>query len=281
MSAFLYTAADAFASSIVQFAAGFASALLLRRLSVFGRLGARLGGRLGPASGPAAWAAVAASALVGSLLPLGPAGAVPIAAAALSLGFGAELAISFLCTNLFFDSLVPFADPTFIWRTGYLRFLFALAAGIIGGLLALRAREAALLSFRSGALPSLRSARPDYRERVGSGAHARDALASLGIGAAYFAAGALADAAFKRYLLAAIMAFAYTNPAASFIPGFFATRNVVNPFFLITMRIVAVLSDFSSLAALALVLRKRGFLRYFAYFAAWAFLLGLSAFFQV
>jgi hypothetical protein len=265
MSAFLYTATDAFASSIVQFAVGLALALLVRRLSFFGRLGARLG----PASGHAAWVAVVASALVGSLLPLGPAGTVPIAAAALSLGFGAELAIPFLCTNLFFNSLVPFTDPTFIWRTGYIRFLFALVAGIVGGLLALRARASALLAFRSS------------EERIGFGPHARDVLASLGIGAAFLAAGALADAAFRRCVLPAIMAFAYTSPLASFIPNFFATRNVVNPFFLLTMRIVTVLTDFCALAALALILKPRGFLRYFAYFAAWAFLLGLSAFFHV
>jgi uncharacterized membrane protein YraQ (UPF0718 family) len=277
MSAFLHTAVESFGSSLVQFALGFALALLVRRLSAFGGLGARLG----LASGPAAWAAIPASALAGALLPLGPAGAVPLAAAALALGFGAELAIPFLCTNLFFDSLVPFADPTFIWRTGYLRFLFALIAGIIAGLLAHRARKAALLSFRSGALPSLGGALRREGEGVGFGAHARDALESLGIGAVFLAAGAVADAAFKRYVLAAIMAFAYTNPAASFVPGFFATRNVVNPFFLITMRIVAVLSDFSILAALALILKPRGFLRYFAYFAAWAVLLGLSAFFEV
>jgi uncharacterized membrane protein YraQ (UPF0718 family) len=272
MSDFAIAALRRFAPSYIQFAIGLALAACFVSWPAARRAASRLSGAAA-ASARAAGAAVLAAALLGSAIPLGPAGAVPIAAAALALGLGPELAVSFLLANLLFNMLAPSADPTFVWRTGYVRVAFALVAGGLGGLLSLRFRKSSSLWFRSGGLCAL--IRPE-----GTGI-ARLILRCLAVGAAYLAAGALVDLAFRRYVLGAIMGLAYSSPTVSFLPEFFATRNVVNPFFLQTMRLAALLTNFAAYAAMALTLRPRGFLRYIAYLAAWAFLLGLSAFMKV
>jgi uncharacterized membrane protein YraQ (UPF0718 family) len=275
MSDFALAALRSFAPSFLQFAIGLALAACLVCWPAARRAASRLAEAVA-ASPRAAAAAVLAAALAGSAVPLGPAGAVPVAAAALALGLGPELAVPFLLANILFNMLAPSADPTFVWKTGYVRVVFALAAGGIGGLLALRFRKSSVLWFRSGGLCAL--IKP---EGAGVVRLVRLVLRCLAIGAAYLAAGALLDLAFRRYALGAIMGFAYSSPAVSFIPDFLATRNVVNPFFLQTMRLAALLTDFGAYAVLALILRPRGFLRYIAYFAAWAILLGLSAFMKV
>jgi hypothetical protein len=265
MLAYLSASAEIFASSLIQFSVGIALALLAYRLSVFGRIASRLQ----RASGAAAPGAVFVAALCGAILPLGPAGAVPIAGAVLASGLGTALAIPFLVSDLLFNPFAAFTDPTFIWRTGYLRLLFALVAGSAAGLIALRAKASSPSLLREISLPP----RP--------GAATRFALSGAGVGAVCLAAGALLDTAFKRYALGALVGFAYASPATSFVPEMLSTLNVVNPFFLLAMRILALLTDFSALAALALILKPKGILAYFAYFAAWAALLGLSAFLKV
>jgi hypothetical protein len=264
MLAFLSSSAASFAPCLIQFAVGCALAFPACRLIK----AARIPGSLRDGPGASALAAILASAACGALLPLGPWGAVPLAAAALAAGIGPELVLPFLSANLLFDSLQPFTDPTFIWRTGYARVLLALAAGSLVGLLARRMRPAALAALRVRSLPA-----------AGGGARARFFLALLGAALACLAAGALAGTAFRRYGLGALVAFLFTNPATAFLPAFFAARNVVNPFFLLAMRILAALTDFTALAALALLLRPRGILAYFAYFAALAAILSISAFF--
>jgi hypothetical protein len=157
-----------------------------------------------------------------------------------------------------------------------MRVAFALAVGSLGGILALRARVSAPPWFGLRALPAL-AGEAGAEAKLRGGA-ARGILVSLAWGAGFLALGAAADFAFKRHLLGAAVSFAYGSPALSFLPEFFAARNVGNPFFLLAMRIAALLTSFGAYAALALVLRPRGLVRYVAYLAAWALLLGLSAF---
>ncbi len=254
MLAFLSYSLAGFGSSLIQFVAGCALALPIYRLAKAGRIRAGIGN----ASGLAAFAGTLSASGLGVLLPLGLWGAAPMAAFALAAGLDLALAVPFLCANALFNSLVPFTDPTFIWRTGYGRIILALAAGSLGGLLALRARPCETSVFRP---------RP------------RSALPAIAASLACLAAGALADTAFRRYALGAVIGFLYASPATAFLPAFFARRNVENPFFLLAMRILATLTDFSALAALALILKPKGMLYYFAYFAAITAILSLSAFF--
>lgn len=195
---------------------------------------------------------VTAAAICGSALPLGIFGALPLAAAALSVG--PEAACAFIASNLLFNVLVPFNDPTFIWMTGYTRVVLALAAGILAGIAAHRLKDAGESLFRDKAKVSLRGIWP------------------------FAAAGALLGTAFRAYGLGALMNFMFTNPFTSALPYVFAQADVTNPFFILATRILMTLTDFSALAALAALLRLRGVVAYLVFFALLAALLGATAF---
>jgi hypothetical protein len=252
------------ASSLAQLAIGGAIALAIALRSASRRGTTRVSSPAG-SGGQAGLPAIAAAAALGSALPLGMAGAAPIAAAA-GAGLGLGPLLAFLCSNLIFDSLVPFADPTFYLRTGYARILLALAAGIVAGALA-KASKAG-----SGSL-----ARPQALESSGAAEGARRVLARLGIAVAVLALGAAADEAFRRYALGALVGFLFSSPATAPLAELFARGNVANPIFLLAMRLVMIATDLSALAALALVLRPKGLALYLGYFAALAAVLGASA----
>jgi uncharacterized membrane protein YraQ (UPF0718 family) len=275
MLEYLATAATLFASSLIQLVAGCAVVLIVSRTALgagFRKLADRspapaagfdLFGRLGSS---------ATAAACGALLPLGLFGAVPIAAAALSAGTGAELVLAFISSNILFNTLVPFSDPFFIWKTGYPRVILALAVGIAAALTAQLFKDAGRGLLRDRPLPSA------VAEAPGLGAGARYLLASFGATCPFMVLGALAGTAFRSYGLGALMNFMFTNPLTHALPYVFAQADVTNPFFLLATRILMTLTDLSGLAALALILNIRGIVAYFVYFALFAALLGATAF---
>ncbi len=258
MLGFTVASVTLFASSMVQFALTFVAARMVARVGLGERLRVSLGqGAAGeearrPGTGRKL-VRVAAAAVCGAALPFGVYGALPLAAAALYVG--GDAALAFIASNLLFNALVPFTDPTFIWRTGYPRVILALGAGLLAGLAAGRFKDAGRGLFREkAARVSLRAIWP------------------------FAAAGALAFSAFRSYGLGVIMNFMFTSPLTSALPYIFAQADVTNPFFILATRILMTLTDFSALAALAALLKIRGIIAYFVFFGLLAVLLGATAF---
>lgn len=271
-----------FVSSSIQLALGCAVAAILARIRAAERL-RRFAGR-GATSATRARGAVtgaaargAAAALCGAILPLGIFGSLPIASAALAIGVGAESVLAFLTSNLLFNTLVPFTDPFFIWRTGYPRVILAVAAGIGVALVGRRLKGSGRGLLRDRPLPAAPETAP-ATGKSGVGAVLRYLLASLAETWPYAAAGALIGTAFLSYGLGAIMNFMFTNPLTSALPYVFAQADVTNPFFILATRILMTLTDFSALAALAAILKVRGLVAFFVFFGLLAALLGTTAF---
>jgi hypothetical protein len=263
MNDFLAAVAIAIASLLAQFIAGCLVAVPLYRSRTGKALEARFRERK-----PAAFPLIAAAALCGLVLPSGGFGLLPVAAALSALGAGTPVVISFMVSNSIFNMRAPFADPVFTWANGYPRILLAFLAATAAGLLLSRGGGRGLLRDLS----------------VPEGLGARAALRYLGRNLErlwiFILAGAALDAAFRRWGLSALVAFLFTNPATSFLPSFFAEKNVTNPFFLLATRLIETLTDFGGLCALAAIFRPRAMALYFGFLGAAAILLGSSAFFQ-
>src|SRR5271169_7041042 len=218
------------------------------------------------------FAALAFFSVCGSLLPLGVFGAAPLFCALFAAGLPVPAALSFLCSNLLFNTLVPVGDPSFIWKTGYGRPVLAVAAALLAGSLRLLSRYRAAYLVRPQRLTPA----------VGASASPATAVRS----AAWFflralpfvVLGTAAEGVFQRFLLPEVIQFLAANPATSPVFGFMSSRNVGSPFFLLAMWVLVGVIDLAKLSTLAVILKAKGLLAYIGYFAGITALLAVSAF---
>lgn len=210
--------------------------------------------------------------ICGILLPLGIYGVIPLAAVLLIAGFRPGAVFPLLVSNIMFNMLVPFNDPSFIWRTGFRQIILAFAAGILTGVVASIPGLKGQDLIRNAFLPRIR----EYPSKIKMmAAYADDSFKKLG---PFLLAGAAADLLFHRYVLEfAVMAFYYTPFTAS-IPAFFSGYNVVSPTFLLTFKIVYMILNLVSLSALSAILKPRGVVMYIVYFSLMAAILALPTF---
>ena len=208
----------------------------------------------------------------GSLLPLGVFGTAPLFGALLAAGLPLPAAVSFLCSNLLFNMLVPLSDPSFIWKTGYGRPILAIAAALLAGCLCLLARCRTETIVRPRGLTRPVDATIDMGTSVRLiGTFFLWALPFVFVGTA-------ADGVFRRFLLREVLQFLAANPVTSPIFGFMSSRNVGSPFFLLAMGVLSGMIDLAKLSALVVILKLKGLLAYLGYFAGIAVLLAVSAF---
>jgi uncharacterized membrane protein YraQ (UPF0718 family) len=210
--------------------------------------------------------------LCGSFLPLGVFGVAPLFAALLAAGLPLPAAVSFLCSNLLFNMLVPLRDPSFIWKTGYGRPILAVAAALLAGCLCLLAR------CRSGSLVRPRELARAVDRTVELGTSVRLVGRFFVWALPFVFAGTAADGVFRRFLLREVLQLLAASPITSPIFGFMSGRNVGNPIFLLAMWVLGGMIDLAKLSALAIILKLRGLLAYLGYFAGIAALLAVSAF---
>lgn len=208
----------------------------------------------------------------GSLLPLGVFGIAPLFCALLAAGLPLPAALSFLCSNLLFNMLVPLRDPSFIWKTGYGRPILAVAAALLVGSLCLMAR------CRAEPLVRPRGLTRAVDRTVDLGTSVRLVGRFFVWALPFVFAGTAADGVFRRFLVREVLQFLAANPATSPIVGFMSSRNVGNPFFLLAMWVLSGMIDLAKLSTLAVILKPKGLLAYFGYFAGIAALLAISAF---
>lgn len=217
-------------------------------------------------------ALIVAFSLLGALLPLGPYGVIPIFAALLAAGLKPFIALPLLIANTCFNMLIPYNDVSFTWRTGIERVIFALFAAILAGM-AFRifvGRGKGLL--RLDNITALGEINGNLKGSFGIIAR------NISLAGPYLIVGVIVDTVFHKYIWWDFLNFITHNSYTDFIPGFFSRFNVTNPLFLLALTIALILLDLVRTFAYALIFRLKGLSVYYIYFAAWALLLGMSAF---
>lgn len=124
MSSLLWEAGNITLSHFVQFTIGFVLSIMLYYIPVPVEKAEKHNG----------YVTIIAAALLGMLFPLGIYGLIPIIVALSKMGFRFNTLLPFLLSNTLFNSLVPFYDPSFTWRTGMPRVILAFLAGVMVGL---------------------------------------------------------------------------------------------------------------------------------------------------
>lgn len=224
---------------------------------------------------------IALLSLTGIILPLGIYGIIPLIAALLAAGFNGYAAGALLVSNVMFNMLIPGSDPGFIWKNGYRQLIFAFIAGFAAGLLVLLASNgegSAIASKGEGSavrqryMPGIRedASRPKMFVLL-----ADDSFRKLGL---LLVIGVIADTVFQRYMLGGIVNAFYSNPITEAIPTFFGSRNVSNPMFMLTFKIIYMLMNLINLFVLGAVLKIKWLIRYFGYYLLWAVVLAIPAF---
>lgn len=207
---------------------------------------------------------IAVSSLMGILLPLGPFGLIPVAVIAYSTGLKLYSIAPMFITGLIFNSMTPFTDPTFVWKTGYLRVLFAIIAGVLGGIVFW------LLRGQEGRLHKLNKAYPANMKQF-----VLETISTIG---PYLIIGTIAEALFKEYILYDFPGWIFNNPHFKTIPADLSHYNIMNPYFSLAVLVFYTVANFQNLAAMLAMFRIKGLLYFYGFFAVCAILLSLTAF---
>jgi uncharacterized membrane protein YraQ (UPF0718 family) len=218
-------------------------------------------------------ALIIAFSLLGIILPIGIYGIIPIVSALIFIGFKEYVVVPIVFSNSLFNTLVPYSDPSFIWKTGILRVGFAFSSGIIIGLIFKVFRSRMKNSIKSSTLTVIETQAINLRNLI------LLFLRNVEILGKYLLIGITIDVIFHKYILFQSFSLFDTNHYLSLIPKFFSTHDVVNPYFLITMLIARMFLDLTKMSGIIAILNNRGLFRYFAYFIVLATLLSSSAFF--
>ncbi len=217
-------------------------------------------------------AIIALLSLTGVILPLGIYGIIPLIAALLTAGFNSYAAGALLVSNVMFNMLIPGSDPGFIWKNGYRQLIFAFIAGFAAGLLVLLASKREGSAVRQRYMPQIKEdpSKPKMLVLL-----ADDSFRKLGL---LLVAGVIADTVFQRYMLGSIVNAFYSNPITEAIPTFFGGRNISNPMFMLTFKIIYMLMNLINLFVLTAILKFKWLIRYFGYYLLWAVVLAIPAF---
>lgn len=210
--------------------------------------------------------------LCGILLPLGIYGVIPLIAALLAIGLRYNAVAALLVSNVMFNMLVPFNDPSFIWKTGIRQVLFAFIAGLFAGFIAVGVKGIDSREFKQKYLPAFEK----NSTKMQMALHfIDDSFKKLGL---FLIIGVIADVIFQRYVLSNVVNAFYINSFTASIPVFFASKDVSNAFFLMTFTIAYMLMNLVNLSALFAILKLRGLAAYFIYYILWALILAVPAF---
>lgn len=207
--------------------------------------------------------------LAGILLPLGSYGIIPIVLALLYIDFKEFIILPMFFSNALFNMLVPYYDPSFVWRTGLLRVLIALFSGIVIGFL--------LKQFTAGGNNLVKkdiNLTIVYKSMLGRYLFLFRKI--IDITGKFLILGVIVNAIFHEYILFQSLSLFNSNHYLSVIPKLFSGYDVVNPFFLVTMVIVKMFLDFVKLSAVLSILNRRGIIWYLGYYLILSALLSVS-----
>jgi len=212
------------------------------------------------------------ASLSGMLLPLTAYGLIPVLGVMFKLGCKPGSVIPLLVSNALFNTQIPFTDPSFIWRTGINRVIFAFVAGVCAGMIINKLNLGETTLLKSKELTSL------WEKPQNISGMASLFMRSINTFGIYLVIGVTLDTILHEYVLDTVIDFVFTNPYTMAIPTFFSTYDVVNPFFLLTMKIVYMFLNLTRMSALLAVLKLKGFAAYTGYYSILAILLAIPAF---
>jgi hypothetical protein len=216
---------------------------------------------------------MAAGAMIGMLLPLGPYGMLPILAVGLVGSLRLYHVLPFYTTGMLFNTSIPFTQNNFLWNSIPGRVLLALSVGMAAGLLikllklekehVIRLHIADQLAPKSGNMAQVFKA----------------AVTGVYIIGSYLVLGAAANVLFHRYLFPDFITWVYSNPSGFELAKVFLTHNAsTKPLFLVSVVIVNTLLDLMAASGLLLIFRIKGVIGYYAYLSLWVLLLMSSIF---
>lgn len=215
-----------------------------------------------------------AVSLTGVLLPLGTYGIVPLLFAAVAAGLSFYTAAPILVSNMLFNMLVPFTERGFSFESNIGRIVLAFTAGTCAGLLLRAAKIDRTAVLRNNIL------KEPAEKPAGLTGLLRAAGANINAAGPYLILGALAATAFYRYLFNDIMSIVYSSHLGSAASGALLGRNAtLNPFYLLAVTVLNLLTDLSKWSALSMILKLRGVAGYFAYCAILGVILVIPVFF--
>lgn len=196
---------------------------------------------------------------IGMLLPLGIYGIIPIIGVLSVKGFRRFLMVPIIISNTIFNTLIPFTDPGFTWKTGVPRLLMAFVTAVIAGI-TLKKFQNRFMSedyFRINLLNKL-FAKPDsFRFGI------KNFFKSLMVIIIVLIPGIIINLLFKQYGMNQIMYLMYI-PQFRFLSEIFVFISI-KPAFLLSFHILGQLLDGLRIFGLIFLFRFKGLRFYYLY----------------
>lgn len=214
---------------------------------------------------------ILAASLFGALLPLDLYGVVPVVLMLIRMGASEYRVIPMLFSNMLFNMLIPFNDPTFVWRTGYARLVLAIFLGfILGWILKAVCSGAELLKPYWKQIPE-----PDGIKTLPGNLHIN--ITTIG---AYLVIGVIMNVIFNQYVIYYITDVIFSYSQTTAVTRFLGSYNVVHPLFLLGLGIIQSLADLTNLSGLLAVMKLKGVAVVYLFGVFCALFLGFSIFFR-
>jgi hypothetical protein len=203
------------------------------------------------------------STVFGLVLPMDIYAIAPVILASSVAGIRLSLVLPMLASNFMFNTLVPFTEVGFSWRTGWVRVVFAAAMGITAGILS------SLLKV-DGKI--LRPAPGNQDGRNSFASFFNQFMAKAGF---FLIAGVILETIFKRYFFYGLVNLFDINGIATVVFGFIEGYNIASPVFILNMVMFNLVMNFKIFSGVIALFRWRGTAAFYAYFAAWVVLISI------
>ncbi len=205
MSSLLLEAGSSIISQIIQFTIGFVLALFIYYFP----------DQKWDSKSKNDYIIIIATSLLGILFPLEIYGLIPIIAALSKIGFPLYTTLPLIISNTLFNTLVPFFDPSFTWRTGIPRIVMAFLAGIIAGVIAKTFR------FANNGFLKRSILNPVFHKPESAVETIKSYLKSLGIIGIYLIIGVIANHFIERFDITQIIFRLAYAPQLGFLAKYF------------------------------------------------------------
>jgi uncharacterized membrane protein YraQ (UPF0718 family) len=209
---------------------------------------------------------------IGIILPLGTFGVIPIIIVLLIVKFKSHAVFSLLVSNIIFNMIVPFIDPGFIWKTGFLQVVLAFTAGVTIGLL-LR-----LLKTNENIIFKIHDIGFDEKNPFSISIVKNILNKTIIKVVPFIIVGVIINLLFQKYIFSGFFNEIFSNSKTSFIPVFLAKHDVASPTFLLAMTLFTTLMDLTKVSALLFLLKIKGLGVFFGFCLFLIIMLAVPAF---
>lgn len=211
------------------------------------------------------------ASLLGALLPLETYGVLPIFFVFLQMGIRPYIILPLLLSNTLFNMLIPFNDPTFVWRIGYDRLVLAIVLAALVGLIikVMTSKKEIFMLNKLG----VELKNPIHTKTVFNRIH--NNISTVGM---YMIVGVILNTLFNEYVINNVTEAVFSHSNTAVITRFLGMYNIVHPLFLLGVSIIYALMNFTTLSGLLVVIKPKSTLMYYLYCGICALILGGSIF---